>query len=270
MSLLCVGLVTAVLLLLDHRLALNLVPVAYLIPVIIAATQWGIWPATLASVAGAGAADFFFVPPFYSFQVDDPQEAVDLMLFLVVALVSSNLASRLRRETEALRQREKEIQQLYEFSRRLAACFTVSDLISAIQNYLSRALGQQAAFFVAMADGHFEPPKSGPVPRVVQENVASMIAKIGVAAHTIVDEPTQNVWLIRAVCSETTVHGLVAVNIGSGPREIVEFQDTSGRGHSRRGILDASAPRYRKGDGGRQAASAGTAPEGRVPRHTLA
>ena len=144
------------------------------------------------------------------------------MLFLVVALVSSNLASRLRRETEALRQREKEIQQLYEFSRRLAACFTVSDLISAIQNYLSRALGQQAAFFVAMADGHFEPPKSGPVPRVVQESVASMVAKIGVAAHTIVDEPTQNVWLIRAVCSETTVHGLVAVNIGSGPREIVD------------------------------------------------
>jgi K+-sensing histidine kinase KdpD len=222
MSLLCVGLVTAVLFLLDHKLALNLVPVAYLIPVVIAATQWGIWPATLASVAGTAAADFFFLPPFYSFQVDDPQEAVDLMLFLVVALVSSNLASRLRRETEALRQREKEIQQLYEFSRRLAACFTVSDLISAIQNYLSRALGQQAAFFVAMADGHFEPPKSGPVPKVVQQSVASMIAKIGVAAHTIVDEPTQNVWLIRAVCSETTVHGLVAVNIGSGPREIVD------------------------------------------------
>jgi K+-sensing histidine kinase KdpD len=222
MSLACVGLVTAVLLLFDRKLALNLVPFAYMIPVIVAATQWGIWPATLASVIGAGAADFFFVPPFYCFQVDDPQEAVDLMLFLVVALVSSNLASRLRRETEVLRQREKEIQQLYEFSRRLAACFTVSDLISAIQNYLSRALGQQAAFFVAMADGHFEPPKSGPVPKVVQESIASMIAKIGVAAHTIVDEPTQNVWLIRAVCSETTLHGLVAVNIGSGPREIVD------------------------------------------------
>ncbi len=126
MSLMCVGLVTAVLLLLDRALALNLVPIAYLIPVIIAATQWGIWPATLASIAGTTAADFFFIPPFYSFQVDDPQEAVDLLLFLVVALVSSNLASRLRRETETLRQREQEIQQLYEFSRRLAACFTVS------------------------------------------------------------------------------------------------------------------------------------------------
>jgi two-component system sensor histidine kinase KdpD len=158
MSALCVSLVTAVLLLFDRKLAVNLVPIAYLIPVIVAATQWGIWPATLASIAGTGAADFFFLPPLYTFQVEDPQDSINLLLFLVVALVSSSLASRLRRETEALRQREQEIQHLYEFSRRLAACFTVSDLISAIQNYLSRTLGQQAAFFPAAADGHFEPP----------------------------------------------------------------------------------------------------------------
>src|SRR6202047_2019178 len=156
MSLTCVGLVTAVLLLFDNAVALSLVPIAYLIPVIVAATRWGIWPATLASIASMAAADFFFFPPIYSFQVEDPQEVIDLLLFLVVALVSSNLAARLRRETETLRQREQEIQHLYEFSRLLAACFTVSDLISAIRNYLSRALGQQAAFFVAAADGHFE------------------------------------------------------------------------------------------------------------------
>ena len=221
MSALCVSLVTAVLLLFDRKLAVNLVPIAYLIPVIVAATQWGIWPATLASIAGTGAADFFFLPPLYTFQVDDPQDSINLLLFLVVALVSSSLASRLRRETEALRQREQEIQHLYEFSRRLAACFTVSDLISAIQNYLSRTLGQQAAFFPAAADGHFEPPETGSVPKVVQESIAPMIATIGVSARTIIDEPTQNIWLIGAVCSETTVHGLVAVNIGGGSREAV-------------------------------------------------
>jgi two-component system sensor histidine kinase KdpD len=220
----CVGLVTAFLLLFDRALALNLVPIAYLIPVIVAATRWGIWPATLASIASTGAADFFFTTPLYSFWMDDPQEVVDLLLFLVVALVSSNLASRLRRESETLRQREKEIQQLYDFSRRLAACFTVSDLISAIQNYLSYTLGQEAAFFVAMADGRFEPPESSPVPKAVQESVASMIAAVGLPAHTIVDEPTQNVWLLRAVSSETAVHGLVAVNIGRGSREAVNVK----------------------------------------------
>jgi K+-sensing histidine kinase KdpD len=224
MSLGCVGLVTAVLLLVDRALAANLVPIAYLIPVIFAATQWGIWPATLASISGMTAADFFFFPPLYSFVVEDPQEAIDLLLFLVVALVSSNLASRLRRETETLRQREKEIQHLYDFSRRLAACFTVADLISAIRNYLSRTLGHQAAFFVANADGHFEPPETGSVPKAVQKTVASMIAAIGVPANKIVDEPTQNVWLLRAVCSETAVHGLVAVNIGRGSHESVDIK----------------------------------------------
>jgi K+-sensing histidine kinase KdpD len=233
LSLACVVLVTAVLVFLDQTVAVNLVPIAYLIPVIIAATQWGIWPATLASIASMAAADFFFFPPIFSFQVEDPQEVVDLMLFLVVALVSSNLASRLRLETETLRQREKEIQNLYEFSRRLAACFTVSDLISAIQNYLSRTLGQPAVFFVARMDGQFELPKSGSVssssmsgsvPRAVQDSVAAMVTTVEVPARTIIDEPTQSVWLLRAVGSETAVHGLVAINIGGGSDEAIAIK----------------------------------------------
>jgi K+-sensing histidine kinase KdpD len=224
LSLGCVGLVTAVLLLFHHDLAVSLVPIAYLIPVIVSATRWGIWPATSASVASVCAADFFFLAPVYSFRIDDPQEAIDLLLFLVVALVSSSLASRLRRETEALRRREKEIQSLYEFSRLLAACFTVSDLISAIQKYLSRSLGRQAVFFEAKADHHFEPPQSGSVPKAVQDRIVLMIATIGGPSYAIVDEPTQDVWLLGAIRSETVVHGLVAVNIGGGSREAIEIK----------------------------------------------
>ena len=224
MSLACVGLVTAALALLDQAVAADLVPIAYLIPVVVAATQWGIWPATLASIASMAAADFFFFPPIFSFQVEDPQEVIDLLLFLVVALVSSNLASRLRQETETLRQRERDIQNLYEFSRRLAACFTVSDLISAIQNYLSRTLGQPAVFFAARTDGHFEPPKSGSLPMVVQESVAAMTAVPEAPAKTVIDGPTQDVWLLSVVSSETALLGLVAVNIGGGSGETITLK----------------------------------------------
>jgi K+-sensing histidine kinase KdpD len=222
LSLLSIGVVTAGLLLLERAIAIDLVPIAYLIPVIIAATRWGIGPATLASITSMVAADFFFFPPIYSFQIEDPQEAIDLLLFLVVAMVSSNLAARLRRETETLRRRESEIHQLYDFSRLLAACFTVSDLIAAIQKYLSRALGQQVVFFPAKADDHFEPLQSGAVPMAVQDSVASMVATIGRPCYALVDAATRNVWLLVTVGSETTVHGLVAVNIGSGSREIIE------------------------------------------------
>lgn len=221
LSVVGIGLVTVVLLPFDHTSAANLVPIAYLIPVIFAATRWGIWPAMLASLAGMAAADFFFFDPIYSFRVEDPQEAVDLLLFLIVSLVSSNLASRLRKETETLRRREDEIHRLYDFSQRLAACFTVSDLISAIQHYLSRTIGQQAIFFVAMADGHFEPREAGSAPAAVHENVAAMIVAIGVPGRMVVDQSTRDVWLLRAVSSETAVHGIIAINIGHGSRDIL-------------------------------------------------
>jgi K+-sensing histidine kinase KdpD len=216
-----VGLVTAVLFVLNLAVATTLVPIAYVIPVIVAATQWGIWPATLASIAGMAAADFFFFTPYYSFWVDSPQEAVDLLLLLAVALVSGNLASRLRRETERLRRREKEIQSLYEFSRRLAACFTIPDLIAAIQHHLSDSLGQQAAFFVATSEGHFEPPESRFAPEAVHGSAVAMISEIGALSSLIVDSPTEEVWLLRAVSSGTNMHGVIAINIGSGSEQTI-------------------------------------------------
>jgi len=217
-----VSLVTALLLLLEQTVAASLVPIAYLVPVIIVATRWGIWPATLASIASMAEADFFFFPPIFSFQVEDPQEVIDLLLFLVVALVSSNLASRLRHETETLRQRERDIQNLYDFSRRLAACFTVSELVSAIENYLSQTLGQPAVFFTAKNDGQLEPPRSGSVPKLVKENATSAVAAAGRSARSVIDGATQNVWLLRMVSSETAILGLVTVNIGVGSTEVLE------------------------------------------------
>lgn len=219
-----VSLVTALLLLLEQTVAVSLVPIAYLVPVIIAATRWGIWPATLASIVSMAEADFFFFPPIFSFQVEDPQEVIDLLLFLVVALVSSNLASRLRQETEALRQREADIQNLYDFSRRLAACFTVSELVSAIENYLSQTLGLPAVFFSAKTDGQLEPPRSGSVPKVVKEISTSAVTAAGHSARSVVDGPTQDVWLLRMVSSETAILGLVAVNIGVGSTEALEIR----------------------------------------------
>ena len=224
LSLGSVSLVTALLMLVEQPLAASLVPIAYLVPVIVAATRWGIWPATLASIASLAEADFFFFPPVFSFQIEDPQEVIDLLLFLIVALVSSNLASRLRQETETLRQRERDIQNLYDFSRRLAACFTVSELVSAIENYLAQTLSQPAVFFAARSDGQLEPPKSGPLPKAVRENVTSAIAAAGNSVRSVIDGSTQNVWLLRVVSSETANVGLVAVNIGAGSTDTLAIK----------------------------------------------
>jgi K+-sensing histidine kinase KdpD len=55
----------------------------------------------------------------------------------------------------------------------------------------------------------------------VHENVASMIVAVGVPTRTIVDQSTRDVWQLRAVSSETAAHGVIAINIGHGSREIL-------------------------------------------------
>ncbi|AUC98987.1 hypothetical protein CWS35_35640 [Bradyrhizobium sp. SK17] len=220
-----IAIITAILFVLDEPIAANLVPIAYLIPVIYAATKWGIWSGTLASLTAIAAADFFFFTPLYSLRVDNPQEAIDLLVFLVVALASSNLASRLRQETERLRRREREMQHLYEFSKRLAACFTISDLIDAVRHYLARTLGHRAALYVASADGHFESsPGSAAAPPSIQQCVAAMTTKLGAMDRSIVDEATQDVWLLRAIGSKTAVHGVIAINAGRGTRDAINLR----------------------------------------------
>ena len=59
----------------------------YLIPVLIAATRWGIPAAVFAAVFGILASAFFFFEPLYSFQIKDPHEVVNLVIFTFTAVV---------------------------------------------------------------------------------------------------------------------------------------------------------------------------------------
>jgi two-component system sensor histidine kinase KdpD len=81
--------------------SLKFVVLVYMLPVIGVAMQWGIVPALVAAIAGAAAADFFFIPPLYSFWIRNPENVVDLVLFLFVAVVTSSLAARLKSETQS-------------------------------------------------------------------------------------------------------------------------------------------------------------------------
>jgi K+-sensing histidine kinase KdpD len=69
-----VWLATISLVVINSFVPLNLVPLIYMLPVVVAATQWGIVPGLVAAVAGAAAADFFFYPPLYSFWLQNPQD----------------------------------------------------------------------------------------------------------------------------------------------------------------------------------------------------
>lgn len=72
----------------------------YLVAVLISAMRWGLAPALLAATTSAAASAFFFYPPIYSLRIQDWEQLIDLVLFTIVAIVTSQLAVGLRRNSE--------------------------------------------------------------------------------------------------------------------------------------------------------------------------
>jgi K+-sensing histidine kinase KdpD len=212
-ALLFVGIATGVSVLVDAVLPVDLGPIIYLIPVVVAATRWGFVPALVAALASAAAGDFFLTTPYYSFWMNNPQEIFDLLLFLFVAVVSSNLAAQVRREADALRRSKQHIHELYELSRQLALCFTVRDLVIAVHNYVSTTLGQRAAFIAAPDDNDVGSLDDAVIPDDVRREAHAMIGRDDQLPRRWRDETTQTSWLLKAVSSETANHGVIAVNI---------------------------------------------------------
>jgi two-component system sensor histidine kinase KdpD len=216
-----VWLATVSLVVINYFVPFNLVTLIYLLPVVIAATQWGIGPGIVAAVAGAAAADFFFYPPLYTLWIRDPQNVVDLILFLLIALVTSNLAARLKNEAVALRGREKEISELHAFSQGLATCLNARDLIFAVQDYLSNTLRCRAVLIATIQDTHTAGDAS--IPDEVRREAARLIAAGAPDASTFVEPPGGRSWLVRIIAPEILGYGAIAVELDDKTGEGTEF-----------------------------------------------
>ncbi len=84
----------------------NLIMV-YLLGVMITAASCGRGPAILGSLLSVLAFDFFFVPPRFSFTVEEAQYIVTFIVMFLVALVISHLANRLRQQAQVARLQEQ-------------------------------------------------------------------------------------------------------------------------------------------------------------------
>ena len=95
------------------------IALTFLLAILGIATAWGLFEAIVSSIIGMLCFNFFFLPPVGKFTVEDPQNYVALFVFLVTAVVASQLSlSVKKRALEAIR-RQEEVERLYELSRDL-------------------------------------------------------------------------------------------------------------------------------------------------------
>ncbi|MDD1520103.1 MULTISPECIES: sensor histidine kinase [Bradyrhizobium] len=105
------------------------VDLVLLTAVVAVAVRYGLWPSLLATVAASLSYNFFFLPPIYTFTITDPTNVAAFVLFLVVAMIVSNVAARVRIQADTAIGRIRMTEQLYAFSRKLAGTATLDDVL---------------------------------------------------------------------------------------------------------------------------------------------
>ncbi len=92
--------VTAGALALAQLLSLGNVALLYLLPVMAAATWYGLRPGLFAGLASSLAYNFFFLPPTGTFTVAAPENVVGIVVLLGVAFATSQLTARVRAQAD--------------------------------------------------------------------------------------------------------------------------------------------------------------------------
>ena len=108
--------------------------------VVAVAVRWGLGPSLAAVVAASLAYNFFFLPPVYTFTIADPTNVAAFLLFTLVAVLVSNLAARARLTAVVSQGRAKSTERLFGFSRKLAACGTLDDVLWATSAQIAAML----------------------------------------------------------------------------------------------------------------------------------
>ena len=105
------------------------VDLVFLTAVVSVAVRFGLWPSMLASVAASLCYNFFFLPPVYTFTITDPTNVAAFFFFMLIAILVSNVAARVRTQAVTATGRIRTTESLYAFSRKLAGTATLDDVL---------------------------------------------------------------------------------------------------------------------------------------------
>src|SRR4249920_378046 len=96
------------------------VDLVFLTAVVGVAARFGLWPSLLASLVASLGYNFFFMPPVYTFTITDPTNVAAFFFFMLIAILVSNIAARVRTQAVSALGRVRITESLYAFSRKLA------------------------------------------------------------------------------------------------------------------------------------------------------
>ena len=137
---------------LDEFTHLPNISLLFLLAVLGAASAAGFTAALAAAILSAVAYNFFFIAPVETFTIASPHEVFALAVFIVAALLAGSLASRIREQAQAARQRAADMQALYDFSRKLAGTAKPEEVLWASVTQLQASIRRHVVMLLPKGD----------------------------------------------------------------------------------------------------------------------
>jgi two-component system, OmpR family, sensor histidine kinase KdpD len=183
----------------------------YTLTLVLLAVKWGRGPAIVSAMLNVAAFDFFFVPPRYSFMVNDIQHLLTFAVMLAVGVVIGHLAGSLRFQARVAAHREKRARTLYEFARDLAELRSPAQVIETTESFMSRQFTARVAVLVPDSTGSLVSPTgrgmTNPFDSTAAQWAYNQAQQAGAGTNTLAG----NEYLFLPLKSPTRTRGVLAV-----------------------------------------------------------
>ena len=162
----------------------GVVALLYLVPIAWSTTRWGQLSGMCAAVAAFLTFNFFFIPPFYTFQIGSVEGWLILLIFLAVATV---IVGRIQYGLQRAQLREREALFMYELSTALAGARTPEAVARTLARQLQQMLQAELVQVVVEPDQSRESIMVGvPTSTSAAENPDQILPLL--APHQLVGE----------------------------------------------------------------------------------
>ncbi len=120
----------------------------FLLGVVVAATLFGRGPAIAAAISSVLVFDFFFVPPYLTFTVNDAQYVITFGVMLAVGLIVSALTVRVRERLRSSQLQERRTAALYRLTKQLSEVVGTEFLVQIAGRQLGEIFGGEVVLFI--------------------------------------------------------------------------------------------------------------------------
>jgi two-component system, OmpR family, sensor histidine kinase KdpD len=201
------------------------VDMIYLPAVLAAAALWGLGPGLIAGAGAALAYNFFFTAPVHTFRMDRVADVVTVIILLVVALVTSRLASGIRAQARLAAAHASRNATIAGFARRLLSSSTELEIADTTCGELSELFACNAV----AVKGLPEPEVIAVLPpgnRLTASDIAAAALTLGsgepAGRGTSRAQPAE--WVFHAIRSQGAIIAAVGLARDDGTLPLEEGQ----------------------------------------------